>query len=66
MIKRPTPCKLLLISSQLEFIWKIKVGQYEVKLKLLKVLHRFVQLFDNFGKYVMFYAYFKFIYQPLE
>ena len=32
------PCKLSLISSKLESICKIKVGQYEIKLTVFKVL----------------------------
>ena len=35
---RQKPCKLLLISSKLESIWKIKVGKCEIKLTVFKVL----------------------------
>ena len=35
---RQKPCKLSLISSKLESICKIKVGKYEIKLTVFKVL----------------------------
>ena len=35
---RRKPCKFLLISSKLEPICKIKVGKYEIKLTVFKVL----------------------------
>ena len=35
---RQKPCKLSLISSKLESIYKIKIGQYEIKLTVFKVL----------------------------
>ena len=55
---RQKPCKLSLISSKLESICKIKVGKYEMKLTVVKVLlfllrfpTYFFSYFDEFCKY---------------
>ena len=49
---RQKPCKLSLISSKLESICKIKVGKYEIKLTVFKVLLFLLRFLTYFFSYL--------------
>ena len=49
---RQKPCKLLLISSQLESICKIKVGKYKIQLTVFKVLVFLLRFLTYFFSYL--------------